>query len=660
MTVVGHLAHATVHPVRALLHQLVVDVHGHRVLRILVAPRIHLHTDVVVTLRSQVRHVRYQLATRQNRILDVEYRRVSRYLPYRNRFRMQRGVAHVAVRTHHRVVVLHKTVYDPVEARLLEQDVHLRAGVQSAQTDQVAPALVLLHRELPAPVVQRVILQNNRAGRRVQLRNHVHEAVLVKHQTRRVPMDAVRGIGYLKTHVNIRPAVLPPATLDQVEPVVRTLRIVDDRVRVHVRVQHQERQVALCHARPQRVPCILRHLHAPRITAQTVHKLIDSRRIPRRHRLQHRVAHARRIKRQHTRASGDQPVADVKLRILAHVRHKNTVAVNLILDTSLRAGEALGLHRHIMVVLRAHTVVVKALRRHRQRRQIAVKREVVHRVVQQAVTDRIRETETVHIILDHLDTDPVVARLAALAAQVDEQGVIMKHIQKVRVMLGWRYPPVARSRQRLVVVRHREMTVVGHLAHATVHPVSALLQQLVVDVHRNSVLGILVAPGIHLHTNVVVTVRSQVGHVRNKLATRQNRILHVENRSVVGEPRYNLNTRIPRGCADIAGIGLRRVVVLPEHIYDAVEASLLEQDVHLRAGVKGTQTDKVAPAILLNLHRERASPSVKSVVLRNLSTVGRVKLRNHVHEAVVVERQTHIAPVHAIRGVLYHILQIHI
>ena len=289
-----------------------------------------------------------------------------------------------------------------------------------------------------------------------------------------------------------------------------------------------------------------------------------------------------------------------------------------------------------------------------------VKREVEYRVVEQAVTDSVRESVTVRVVLDHLHAHAVFASLATLAAQVNEQGVVVKPLQKVRAVLGHRYTAVVPASQRMVVVRHREAAVVADLADRAVDTVSALLQQLVVDVHRNSVLGILVAPGMHLHTNVVVTVRSQVGHVRNKLATRQNRILHVENRSVVGEPRYNLNTRIPRGCADIAGIGLRRVVVLPEHIYDAVEASLLEQDVHLRAGVKGTQTDKVAPAILLNLHRERASPSVKSVVLRNLRTVGRVKLRNHVHEAVVVERQTHIAPVHAIRGVLYHILQIHI
>ena len=313
-----------------------------------------------------------------------------------------------------------------------------------------------------------------------------------------------------------------------------------------------------------------------------------------------------------------------------------------------------------MVVLSSDTVVVEALRRHRQRRQLAVEREVIYRVVEQAVTDSVRESVTVRVVLDHLHAHAVFASLATLAAQVDDQSVVVKPLQKVRAVLGHRYTAVVPASQRMVVVRHREAAVVADIADTLVDSVSALLQQLVVYVNRNSVLGILVAPGMHLHTNVVVTVRSQVRHVRNKLATRQNRILHVENRSVVGEPRYNLNTRIPRGCADIAGIGLRRVVVLPEHIYDAVEAGLLEQYVNLSAGVKGTQTDKVAPAILLNLHRERASPSVKSVVLRNLRTVGRVKLRNHVHEAVVVERQTHIAPVHAIRGVLYHILQIHI
>ena len=363
---------------------------------------------------------------------------------------------------------------------------------------------------------------------------------------------------------------------------------------------------------------------------------------------------------QHPLAGGDQTVADVELRIPAHVSHRNTVAVDLILDAGLRAAEFLGLHRQIVVVLRAHTVRINILRRHSQRRQVAVKREIVHSIVQQAVADRVvAESVTVRVVLDHLHADTVIAGLAPLAAQVNLQNAVVKLIQEVRAVPVRRYPVRRPAGLRMATVRHREVAMVGNLAYTPVDIVRALLQQLVVDVHRYSVLLILVAPRIHLHADAVVPLRSQTLHIRNQLPVRQNRILDVEYRHIVGKPRYHLHLRMLRQVADITVRSHHRIVVLPETVRDAVEARLLEQDVNLRAGVQSAQADQVAPARIA-LHRELARPRVQRVVLQHLTAGRRVQLRNHVHETVVVERQTHIAPVRAIRGVLYHILQVHI
>ena len=189
-----------------------------------------------------------------------------------------------------------------------------------------------------------------------------------------------------------------------------------------------------------------------------------------------------------------------------------------------------------MVVLRTHAVRIHIVRFHRQCRFQAVEGEVVHRVVQQAVADRVRESETVRVVLDYLNAHPVISGLAALAAQVDLQNVVMKLIQEVGTMPVHRYPARRLAGQRMARVRHRKVAMVTHLVDHFVDTVLTLLHQLVVDVNRHRILRILVAAGMHHNTKVMILVRSQPSHIRHQLATRQNRILDVEDRRVMGEP----------------------------------------------------------------------------------------------------------------------------
>ena len=292
-----------------------------------------------------------------------------------------------------------------------------------------------------------------------------------------------------------------------------------------------------------------------------------------------------------------------------------------------------------MVVLRTHAVGIHIVRHHRQCRFQTVKREVVHRVVQQAVTDRVRITVTVRVVLDHLDTDPVIARLAALAAQVNEQGVVVKHIHKVRAVLRHRYPPVFPSGHRLVVVRHREVAMVTHPADPIVDTVLTLLHQLIVDVYGSGIFRILVTARIQLHTNMMVLVRDQPSHIGHQLASRQHRILDVENGGVVGEPcnRHGIVTALPPDKRGGKRSGTRRgmrIQPLLKRINDPIETGLLEPDVHSRTGVQRAQPDQGIFAIHLG-EGEHAAVGMDGILLHDVTIV---EARLHIHETKFIKR----------------------
>ena len=111
-------------------------------------------------------------------------------------------VADKAFRSLRRVVVLPEVIDNTVETGLLEPDVHPCAGIQRTQTDQ-SVLKSIFHREPAGPSVQRVILRNDHTGGRVQFRNNNHVAMIVKHLTDGVPMDAVGGIGDVIVQVNM-------------------------------------------------------------------------------------------------------------------------------------------------------------------------------------------------------------------------------------------------------------------------------------------------------------------------------------------------------------------------------------------------------------------------------------------------------------------------
>ena len=292
-----------------------------------------------------------------------------------------------------------------------------------------------------------------------------------------------------------------------------------------------------------------------------------------------------------------------------------------------------------MVVLRTHAVRIHIVRFHRQCRFQAVEGEVVHRVVQQAVANRVRETETVHIVLDHLHAHPVIARLAALTAQVDLQNVVMKLIQEVGTMPVHRYPARRLAGQRMARVRHRKVAMVTHLVDHFVDTVLTLLHQLIVDVDRCSVLRILVTARIHLHTKVMILVRSQPSHIRHQLATRQHRILDVENGGVVGQPcnRYGIVTALTPDKRGGQRSGTRRgmrIQPLFKRINNPIETGLLEPDVHPRAGIQRAQPDQCIFAIHLG-EGEHAAIGTYGILLHDVPIV---EARLHVHETKFIKR----------------------
>ena len=141
-----------------------------------------------------------------------------------------------------RIEPLFKRIDYPIETSLREPDINPRAGIQCSQTDQCILSIHLGEGEHAAIGTYGILLHDVTI---VETRLHIHETKFIKRIGSGIPRDTVSGIFNVKFQVNPFTAIVPTVHLHQIEPVVGILCVVDNRVRIHVRVQHQERQLAI-------------------------------------------------------------------------------------------------------------------------------------------------------------------------------------------------------------------------------------------------------------------------------------------------------------------------------------------------------------------------------------------------------------------------------
>ena len=361
------------------------------------------------------------------------------------------------------------------------------------------------------------------------------------------------------------------------------------------------------------------------------------------------------INRKHSRAADQRHIVDTQLAIVGNVGDQSRLVVvrTLEIDGIGHIDHAVlvvlcidkGIQGIVSTLDEAPFVLRIRIQGDHRTLQI-IKCEVVDGIMQQTVTDGVRITVAVGVELDDLDTHGVVAGLTLLAHKVDVQSVVVEHIQQIGAQMRLRNTAFGLSNEALAVIGHGEVAIVGHIGHSLVISVTILLGKLIIDVNRAGVLMILVAAGIHLHTDMVFDIGTHVQHIRDQLALRKDGILDVENGGVMGKEGDHTDFRMVGEVADKAVRTHRRVVVLPEVIDDTVETGLLEPDVHPCAGIQRTQTDQsVFKGIF---HREPAGPSVQRVIFRNDNTGRRVQFRNNNHVTMVVKHLADGVPIDAV------------
>ena len=457
--------------------------------------------------------------------------------------------------------------------------------------------------------------------------------------------------------VNIFTTELPTVLLHQVEPVVGTLGVVDDRVRVSVRIKHQEGQRTADHMRPEGVAEELHNLDTVHIAAEFIDNLIVAGGIPSRdgHDGGIQQSHSHRIERNNTLALGDVAVTDMEGGIVIHIGDRNTIAEDFIFNVGNHVRIAVGTERDLMEVVGTDTIGVEIVGVNRQGRQLkTVKREVEGGVMQQSVTDGVRIFVPVGVELHDLDAHAVVTSLIVVAAEVNMERVVVEHIQQIGAQMRLRNTSLALTGNGLTAIGHGEIAVIVHIGHSLVIAVGILLGQFIIDVGGNRIIGILVASGIHAHTDVEIDIRSQIDHTRDQLALRKDGILDVEDGGVMGNPG-NRHGIVPVLSANERVRSHLRIEPLFEGIDDPIETGLLELDVHPRGSIQRAQTDH-GIFIVANLgEREHAGIIVQGVPLRNSTAI---EERLHQHEAEFVKGVGGGVPIGAVGGIGQLIFQI--
>ena len=408
--------------------------------------------------------------------------------------------------------------------------------------------------------------------------------------------------------------------------------------------------------------------HATDITLQFIHKAIVTLFLPVHfNRESHVLLEHERVGGNHARSADNRNIVDAQLTIVRNIGDKRI----LVVVRSLEVDGVGHIDSAVLVVLRInngiHGVVgtldeatlIFRIRIKRYSRTLKfLKGEVVDGVMQQTVTDGVRITVAVGIKLDNLDTHAVVTGLTLLAHESDVQGVVVKHIQQIGAQMRLRNTAFCLSNKALTIIGHGEIAVVCDIGHCLINAITIFLGKFIVDVDRAGVLRILVAAGVHLHTDMVLDFGTHCQHIRNQLAFRKDGILDVEDGRVVRKKCNHTDLGMVGKVTDKAVRSHHRVVVQSEVINNPIESGLLELDVDPGAGVKCSQTDQ---SVLKSIfHREPASPGMQRVILRNGHTGRRIQFRNNNHVTVVVKHQSGGIPRGAVGGIGDVIVQVDI
>ena len=341
--------------------------------------------------------------------------------------------------------------------------------------------------------------------------------------------------------------------------------------------------------------------------------------------------------------------------VIVHVGDRNTVAEDFVFNVGNHVGIAIGTQSNLMEVVSTDAIGIPIVGVNRQGRQLkTVKSEVEGGVMQQTVTDGIRILVTVGVELHNLDAHAVVASLVVVAAEVNVQGVVVKHIQQIGAQMRLRNTALAFSRNCLTTVGHGEITVIVHIGHRTINAIGILLGELIVDVGRNSIVGILVATGIHAHTNVEINIRSQIHHTRDQFAFREDGILDVENGGVMGNPcnRHRVVTVLSANECIRSHL---RIEPLFEGIDNPIETGFPELDVNPRGSIQRTQTNHSIFIVADLGEGEHTIIIMYGIVLHDGTAI---ESRLHQHESKFVKVVGGGVPIGAVVGIGNLIFQV--